>query len=74
MGSSNNAAVKHEYNHNYLRSSQPVRPLIRLHSSESQHLLCDFWFFERLSAIVWVLLAIADWHTGFANVAVSRQH
>ena len=52
-------------------SSNIIRPSVRLNSSKSQHLLCDLWFLKWLGAVVWVFLAIADWDTGFADVAVS---
>jgi hypothetical protein len=48
-----------------------MRSSIRLHSSESQHLLCNIWLLERFGTVVRVFLAIADWHTGFADVAVT---
>jgi hypothetical protein len=64
------AAVKYEYDHGYLLL-QHRRPSVRLNSSKSQHLLCDLWFLKWLGAVVWVFLAIADWDTGFADVAVS---
>jgi hypothetical protein len=59
--------------------SSPVQPhpttkfksSVCLHSSEPQHLLCDLWLLEWLGAVVWVFFAIADWHTSFADVAVS---
>ena len=48
-----------------------MRSSVRLHSGQSQHLLCDLWFLERFGTVVRVFLAIAEWHTGFADVALS---
>lgn len=47
-----------------------MRSSVSLHSSESQHLLRDLWFFDWLGTVVWVFLAIANGYTGFADVAV----
>ena len=48
-----------------------MRSSVRLHSGQSQHLLCDLWFLERFGTVVRVFFAIAEWHTGFADVALS---
>lgn len=66
----NNAAVKHEYNRNYLLHSTFMKSSVCLHSGKSQYLLRDLGLLKRLGAVVRILFAVADGHTGFANVAV----
>ena len=48
-----------------------IRSSVRLHSSESQHLLRDLRLFDRFGTVVWVFFAIAEWHTSLTDVAVS---